>query len=246
MADRTLNLPPPPSRPPAGVQFARWMGTAALVLPALGFVLSMVDNRWCARSAFVFLLTLPVALIAVAAGLVSWYRIRNNSLLHGEDIARRACWKGLVSLPWLLLLAVSSPVWSLPPCGEPLNANEPAAVGSLRAINTACAAYASRYPERGYPRTIEHLGPPLSGQGPDADHAYLLDAALVKGVKAGFRFHYTAGPPDEKGIITTYSVTARPVEFGVTGSLNLYTDQTGTVRVVREDRAATAQDPPLR
>jgi|SRR5580700_3063664 hypothetical protein len=55
--------------------------------------------------------------------------------------------------------------------------------------------------------------------------------------------HYTSGNPDVDGHVKSYSLVARAKSFGF---LNFYTDQTRVFRATLEDRAATAQDPPLR
>lgn len=61
----------------------------------------------------------------------------------------------------------------------------------------------------------------------------------------GHRFLIAAGPTDEQGKITTFSVVARPVEHGVTGWANLHLDESGVVRYTVEDRPAWIKDPPL-
>ena len=59
---------------------------------------------------------------------------------------------------------------------------------------------------------------------------------------SGYRFDYSPGPPDAKGKITTYSLTASPLKAG--GGNFFYTDQTGVIRV-NTSRPATASDNPL-
>jgi len=48
----------------------------------------------------------------------------------------------------------------------------------------------------------------------------------------------TAGPTDEQGTVTTFSVVASPVEYGVTGWANFYSDESGVIRYTVEDRPA--------
>ncbi len=64
-------------------------------------------------------------------------------------------------------------------------------------------------------------------------------------VKNGYTFLLTAGLTDEQGKITTFSIVARPVEYGVTGWANFFSDETGVIRYIAEDRPATAEDSPL-
>jgi hypothetical protein len=55
-----------------------------------------------------------------------------------------------------------------------------------------------------------------------------------------YTLQYTPGRPDAESRIASYSLTARPGNFGY---LSYYTDETGVMRATREDRAATVQDP---
>jgi hypothetical protein len=134
---------------------------------------------------------------------------------------------------------------SVPPLVKPLRKiNETSATGSLRTVNTAEITYASAY-EAGFSASLAALGPPDVGAQPSASAAGFVDEALASGKKSGYILTYTRGPEDENGQIKSYTLTARPVKFGVTGCKSLYTDQSGILRGTREDRTATEQDPPL-
>jgi hypothetical protein len=114
---------------------------------------------------------------------------------------------------------------------------EAAAVGSMRTFNTAMVTYASTYPERGFPRSLEQLG----GQGNSADHAGLLDESLTTPPfeKSGYRFTYQ---PDGNA---SYAVVARPAKYEEGTKKSFFTDQSGVIRYTEEDREPTAADPPL-
>jgi hypothetical protein len=56
-----------------------------------------------------------------------------------------------------------------------------------------------------------------------------------------YQVQYTPGPVEADGLIRTYALRARAGNYGFR---NFYTDQSGLVRVTRENRAATAQDSP--
>jgi type IV pilus assembly protein PilA len=80
-------------------------------------------------------------------------------------------------------------------------ANESSAVATLRTANTAQAAYASTYPERGYARSFAVLGSGAAGSKvPSAEHALLVDESIgnstcVPGAwcaKSGFQFSMKA------------------------------------------------------
>ena len=45
--------------------------------------------------------------------------------------------------------------------------------------------------------------------------------------------------------VKSYTLTARPLVYYRTGTRSFFTDETGVIRMTAEDRAATADDPPL-
>ncbi len=53
------------------------------------------------------------------------------------------------------------------------------------------------------------------------------------------------GPPDKAGHVATYTVVARPLEYGKAGTMSYFTDESDVIRQTSEDRPATAKDPPL-
>jgi hypothetical protein len=55
-------------------------------------------------------------------------------------------------------------------------------------------------------------------------------------VKDGYLFTYAAAR--DAGSRDRYTITARPVDQGVTGRISVYSDQTGVVRSTAENRAA--------
>ncbi|MBI4467475.1 MAG: hypothetical protein HY656_08645 [Acidobacteria bacterium] len=137
----------------------------------------------------------------------------------------------------------------LPPSRKP--ANESAAVGTLRTINTSAVVYEDTY-KTGYPPSLKSVGPPEPGGSAGCNQADFIDAVVVSGEKSGYRFEYRAGPRVEKageGCTVpggqSYQVTARPLKYRRTGIRSFFTDGTGVIRGTTEDRAATAQDPPL-
>ncbi len=140
----------------------------------------------------------------------------------------------------------------LPPAAEdPLYGNRPkvlanqaSAVGALRTINQSEINYASTY-EAGFSPSMAALGPPPGDAQPSASAAGLIDSVLAGGLKSGYRFAYTPGPPDKTGHIKTYTVVARPLEYGKSGKMSFFTDESGVIRKTDDDRPATAKDPPV-
>ena len=115
-------------------------------------------------------------------------------------------------------------------------------VGTLRMINTAEIAYASTF-GRGYSPTLAALGPPADNGNPTPGAAGLIAGDLAgSGVRSGYRFTYSPGPPDANGRIQTYSISAAPLqpEWGS----YFYTDESGVIRQ-NTTAPATAKDSPI-
>jgi hypothetical protein len=121
--------------------------------------------------------------------------------------------------------------------------NEASAVGSLRKYNTAIVVYVSTYPDIGLPASVKVLGG--TGEEATAENALLVDELMAcdgsSCVKSGYRFTYTPVNRSEG----RYEITAVPTSYGSTGTRSFFTDETGVIRFSKEDRPATAQDPPL-
>lgn len=137
--------------------------------------------------------------------------------------------------------------------------NEATAESGLRRLNAAEVSYVETY-HLGFTDDLAKLGPPSAGGNASAIPAYLMDAisagcAPGKGpacpsgattfVTFRYRFSYIPGDRDEQGHVTSYTITARPVGNRKTGQRSFFTDQSAVVRATFENRAATAQDPPL-
>lgn len=123
-------------------------------------------------------------------------------------------------------------------------------VAALRTINTAAVTYASAY-ENGYPLSLSVMAPPPKDVPGSCRAAGLIDATLASGQNHGYVFIYTPGPPVKNpppgctpGALT-YTVAARPLQYGRTGRLSFYTDESGVIRRTADDRPATTQDPPI-
>ena|SRR5579871_4794237 len=115
-----------------------------------------------------------------------------------------------------------------------ISANEASAVGSLRTINTAAVMYSTTYGS--YPSTLVSLGGPAGGTAVSTS-AELIDAVLAGGTKSGYSFAYTSGTTDSSGNVWSYTLTATPVNVGITGQRRFFTDQSG---VIRANTAGTA------
>ena len=118
-------------------------------------------------------------------------------------------------------------------------ANEAAAVGSLRMINTECVTYSGIY-HVGFPSTLAVLG---SAGALSSTSAQLIDNVLASGAKSGYTFTYVAGAAAD-GVIRTYTLHASPITPGQTGLRYFYTNQLGIIRF-NLSALATVSDAPV-
>ena len=119
-----------------------------------------------------------------------------------------------------------------------ITANQASAVGSLRAINTACIAYSTSYGQ--FPATLINLGPISGGGAASSAAADLIDSVLASGNKSGYLFIYTPGANNQ-----SYSITATPLTAGTTGQNMYYTDPSGVIRVDTSGSGATNASTPI-
>lgn len=120
---------------------------------------------------------------------------------------------------------------------EPRPHNEASAVGGLRTINTAQKIYASNHPAKGFASSLRELGPSPGAQ--------LIDALFASGEKSGYLFIVYPTAADSAGRVVKYEVTARPKKFTKNSSYSFFTDETDAIHCTKENRAASAADPPL-
>ena len=122
-------------------------------------------------------------------------------------------------------------------------ANESAAVGNMRTINTAEVAYTAAFPSVGYTRLLTDLQTPTGGctAAPTPTAACLIDATLAAAVdtahaKSGYFF--TLATSAEVG----YTLLATPRQQGGTGVKNFYTDGSGVIRFNPGNPATVSSD----
>ena len=96
-----------------------------------------------------------------------------------------------------------------------ISANESAAVGALRTLNTAQVSYNTNYPSVGFATTLTDLaGTSCAGTAPTSNSACLIDSSLGNGTKSGYLFTLagTSGTPN-----SSYNFVASPVGVNQTG-----------------------------
>ena len=97
-----------------------------------------------------------------------------------------------------------------------LNANEAAAISSLRTISTACESFRAAQSPVTYPANMAALGaatPPY------------IDATLAGGTKQGYTFTYALVSANQ------YTCTGAPVTANVTGTRTFFVDESGVIRL---------------
>jgi len=112
-------------------------------------------------------------------------------------------------------------------------ANEAAAVGTLRTMNTAAVTYSSTW-QNGFPPNFASLGGAVGAA--TCTTANLLDNVLAQdpATKSGYTFKYagtTAFAPTACGSPgwQTYAIDATPLTVGTTGQRRFYSDESGEV-----------------
>jgi prepilin-type N-terminal cleavage/methylation domain-containing protein len=119
-----------------------------------------------------------------------------------------------------------------------ISANEAAAVGSMRTINTAMITYASTYPSVGYAPALVNLAG-TSCSSPSSTGACLIDNTLAAATSKGSSksgYYFTLNPSSSLG----YTLNGDPANQGSTGNKNFYTDGTGVITYIYGPGTATA------
>jgi prepilin-type N-terminal cleavage/methylation domain-containing protein len=107
-------------------------------------------------------------------------------------------------------------------------ANQASAIESLRVISTAEVTYSTTY-GTGFSTALSLLAPPASGQPTTSTAAGLIDQTLAAGYKSGYSFFYT--PTLISGATTNgFTLSANPSNYGQTGGVYYYTDQSFVIR----------------
>jgi len=126
-----------------------------------------------------------------------------------------------------------------------ISANESAAVGALRTLNTAQVSYNSTYPTVGFASTLLGLGDGGTASNcggttaPTSTSACLIDSALETGTKSGYSFQVqgVSGTP-----ASTYQMIGSPVVPNQTGVRYFCSFSDAVVRVNPTTAIATCDD----
>ena len=72
-------------------------------------------------------------------------------------------------------------------------------------------------------------------------HEFADDGSCLS--ERSYRITYQPGPLNGDGKITTYLLSARPLEFGKTGKRSFVVDEIGAIHTTDQNRAAKLSDP---
>jgi type IV pilus assembly protein PilA len=229
-------------------QFCQFCGTslaslAAAPLPSIAPVESHTSGKAIASLICgIFFFILPAAIVAVILGHLSYSEIgKSLGRIRGRGLALAGLilgYFGVAFIPFILIIAAIAIPNLL---RARIAANEASAVGSLRSYQYAMGEYASKCPKIGFPKSLANLG---QGRG-DCERANLLDSSLStdQPTKSGYYFHYLPAEPDDIGQVTSFTITADPVN-PTNGGRHFYLDQTGVIRW-NNDRSPDVGSPVL-
>ena len=178
---------------------------------------------------------------AVVVGHISRSNIKKSmGRLKGEGMALAGLIMGYISflaIPFILIImAIAIPNL----LRARLAANESAAVGAIRTINTAAVTYQAMDQKHGYPTDLQRMGP--GGATPGGN---LITGDLAGGMKSGYSFTYTATDTDGDQVLDAYFVTAKPYNPGSTGVRSFCSDQSGVIHVAYRNETCTLESPPI-
>ncbi|MBZ5515623.1 MAG: hypothetical protein LAN62_12440 [Acidobacteriia bacterium] len=192
------------------------------------------------KNAFALILGFALLQVIMAAGAIKTYYT-----LPREDGDHQILGRGFVVFIAYVLICLIIMAWTIPDLTRSRFARTQAsAVGVLRTVNVAEITFSQTY-QTGFAPGLSALGPGPANSSPSRSAAGLIDSETVSGIRDGYKFTYSAGPPDGAGSIKAYTLIARPVEYGVTGCWSLRTDESGVIHKTNDNRPATRQDPPI-
>jgi hypothetical protein len=153
----------------------------------------------------------------------------------GSSLPKKTNWISLTIRYGILLGAIWGFLWYVLPerhGSQAMAQAEDRAIHMLREAGASLSAYADAQ-SGSFPPSLEVL----SGEAGDR-----LKRAAQEALAEGYQIEYVLRPADTSGFSKQFTLLARPRNWGYR---NFYLDETGVLRATRENRPATAQDPPI-
>lgn len=152
---------------------------------------------------------------------------------EAEDTQKKRSPLGAVVRWGVLLTAIWGFLWFVLPerRGDTAVQAEAQAIEMLRATQIALAACADV--QGSFPPSLEQL---------PAESAATVREAAQRALRDRYDLVYAPGPSGLDGRVSSFALRARAGHYGYR---NFFVDQTGVVRATRENRVATADDPPI-
>jgi type IV pilus assembly protein PilA len=205
-----------------------------------------------------FPLGLLAGIPAVILGHLSRKSIRESlGRLKGDGMALAGLIMGYLSLAAIPIILIIAAIAIPSLLRAKMQANESAAMSTVRTLNTSQAVYSTKYPTTGYARDLATLGPGSASSctaEPDgsAEHACLIDGVLgnpscTSGswcAKGGYKYSVTAECGTD-GACTGYVVVATPLQPGTSGAKSFCSTSDLVVRFKGASRTIGAIVTPL-
>lgn len=224
-----LGLCGKPSR--TGLQLAQATGWAGFICVMFAIPVVASGDKFEARTVCLLGL-ITLAQLALGVGAVQVSRLSNTRERGGIQETLATVLLGV----FLIVLVLASSAVVPGTLRSRQAAMEASAARSLKTLGACAAAYREGHPQQGFPASLAMLGP--EGQN-------CINEELATGVGWHYEISYTPGTPDAGGHINDYVTSARPLKDVRSGQMSYYSDESGVIHLTGEDRAATAEDPPI-
>jgi hypothetical protein len=166
------------------------------------------------------------------------WRLNEVSVTVGASLTDPEFLKAMTTRMTPAAMSMSNPqsLATAPPALTAMSAaNESAAVGGIRTLNTAEISYAASFPAAGFTCTLSDLGGMGSGDGVTEHQAMLIDPRLAGGRKNGYIFALSGcnGRPASK-----YRITAVPADPS-SGTRAFCSDESAVIRFSPDGKASS-------
>ena len=209
-----------------------WVVIALALVPAVFTALRIMRSPH--RSQIAILVFLMALLLTQVTQLIFVRRAFSGTIAFGRPLFRAA----LYYVCLLIAVAATLPNWYVPP----LVRHQNKAVESLRKYSTAMESYAKTSKDASYPPNLAALlalreTGTIASSG-TAESELICDQTSCVG--EGYRFEYH--PMFKQGLVSSYTISARPLEFEETGTDSFLLTADGKIHQTPQNRDALPTD----